>query len=546
MRSFALAWLLSLGACQATGSSSNVPVPYRIGPVHRPVSTSSAEAQTWFDRGLALTFGFNHEEAIVCFERAAELDPSCAMAYWGKAYALGTNYNSPTMTAEASEAAYVALQRALELAVDATPVERDLIEALRARYAWPAPEDRAPLETAYADAMRALHAKHPDDPAVTALTAEALMQLRPWQLWSHEGVPAPITVEIRAVLEAGLERWPEHPSLCHLYIHTMEAGPQVARALPVAERLEGLTPGLGHLVHMPSHIYAWTGRYADVIRVNQDAIAVDDVYVEHAGRHNFYTLYRIHNLHFLAYGAMFEGRRQLALAAARRVVDEVPAELLAELPDWLDIFMATPYHVMVRFGMWNEILAEPEPAGELLATRAVWRYARGVALASLGRVDEALREQELFLRAKAAVPESRLLFQNSVAAVLGVAEHVLAGEVEYRRGNHERAFELLREAVALDVQLNYDEPWGWMEPARHALGALLTDQGRYEEATAVYRENLERFPENGWALRGLAECLTALGRTREAADASARFEKAWARADTAIPGSCFCRTRPGT
>jgi len=295
---------------------------------------------------------------------------------------------------------------------------------------------------------------------------------------------------------------------------------------------------------MPSHIYIWTGHYDDVVRVNLHAVEVDKAFVEHAGRDNFYTLYRLHNLHFVAYGAMFDGRRELALSHARRIVAETPPGLLAAFPDFLDVFMATPYHVMVRFGMWEEILAEPEPAPDLLAARAVWRYARGIALAVLGRVEEADRERSAFLAAKAAVPETRLLFNNPVAEILDVAEHVLGGEIEYRRGDYDLAFDLLRQAVALDVRLNYDEPWGWMEPARHALGALLTEQGHYEEAAEVYRANLARYPENGWALHGLAECLRGLGRTAEAADVQARFAQAWARSDTVLPGSCFCRTKP--
>jgi tetratricopeptide (TPR) repeat protein len=536
--------LLGLLACQGTGLLPSVPVHYDIGAVQREVTTGSPDAQRWFDRGLGLTYGFNHEEAVACFARAAQADPRCAMAYWGQAYALGPNYNAPEMDEAASRGAYDALQRALAEVEHAAPVEQALIRALEARYAWPAPADRAALDAAYADEMRRLRAAYPGDADVAALCAEALMQQRPWKLWSPAGEPAPETPEIRAVLEAGLARWPDHPALCHLYIHAMEAGPEAARAVPAAERLESLTPGLGHLVHMPSHIYTWTGRYADVVRVNIEAVQVDDAFVEHAGRDNFYTLYRLHNFHFVAYGAMFEGRRELALAYARRLVQEIPPGLLAAFPDFLDIFTATPYHVLVRFGLWEEILAEPEPAtDELLAARAVWRYARGVALASLGRVEEAAREQVAFRAARAAVPETRLLFQNQVSDILSVADNVLAGELAYRRGDHERAFELLREAVRLDVALNYDEPWGWMEPAEHALGALLTEQGRHAEAVEVYRANLARYPENGWALHGLAESLGKLGHAREAADARARFERAWARADTQIPGSCFCRTR---
>jgi tetratricopeptide (TPR) repeat protein len=465
------------------------------------------------------------------------------MCYWGKAYALGPNYNNVEMTEEASRGAHEAIQAAAAKMGSGTEAEKALIAALQSRYAWPAPEERSALEQAYAEAMRKVWAAHPDDGDVAALTGEALMMLRPWKLWTHEGEPAPETPEIRRVLEAGLERFPEHPAICHLYIHAMEAGPEAARAAGPAGTLETLTPGLGHLVHMPSHIYVWTGRYDDVIRVNQRAVDVDRAFVEYAGRDNFYTLYRLHNFHFVAYGAMFAGRRQVALDAAREIVTEITPRVLEEYIDFMDIFVGTPYHVMVRFGLWDEILAEPEPAANLLAARAVWRYARGIALASLGRVEEAQREQEAFIQAREAVPETRMLFNNPVKEILQVASQVLAGEIEYRRGNTHAAFEHLREAVALDERLNYDEPWGWMEPARHALGALLTEQGRFEEAVAVYEANLERYPENGWALHGLAEGLGRLGRDKEAADARARYEAAWAGSDTVIPGSCFCRTK---
>jgi tetratricopeptide (TPR) repeat protein len=543
MRRLGLLVLLCLVGCQNAGPKTDGPLYYDVGVVHREVTTSSPEAQQWFDRGLGLAYGFNHEEAIACFERAAAADPDCAMCYWGKAYALGPNYNNVEMTEEASQAAYDAIQMAVAKMGDGTKAEKGLIEALQARYAWPSPDDRAELEHAYAEAMRKVWAMHQDDGDVAALTGEALMMLRPWELWTPEGEPAPETPEIRRVLETGLAHSPNHPALCHLYIHTMEAGPEAAEAVASAETLETLTPGLGHLIHMPSHIYIWTGRYDDVIRVNQRAVEVDRAFVEFAGRENFYTLYRLHNFHFVAYGAMFAGRREIAMAAARELITELPPSLLLEFADFLDVFVGTPYHVMVRFGLWEEILAEPEPAEGLLAAKAVWRYARGIALASLGRVEDAAREQEAFLEAKDAVPESRLLFNNPVKEILEVATQVLAGEIEYRRGNLDRAFEQLREAVVLDERLNYDEPWGWMEPARHALGALLTEQGRYEEAIAVYEANLARYPENGWALHGLAEGLQRLGRDDEAAIAQARFQAAWADADTVIPGSCFCRTK---
>lgn len=529
-----------LASCSALGGST--PKPFEIGAVHREVTTSSEDAQLWFDRGLALCFGFNHEEAVRCFDHAIAADPDCAMAFWGKAYALGPNYNAPEMEPPAIEQAREAIRAAQALTAGCSEVELALIDALASRYGSPDPEHRRRLDHAYADAMRSVHAAFPDDADVAALTAEALMQLAPWKLWSPQGEESPVTADVRDVLEPALRRWPDHPALCHLYIHAMEAGPLVAEALPAAQRLEGLVPGSGHLIHMPSHAYVWTGRYADVVRVNVKAVAVDDAFVEYAGRENFYTLYRLHNFHFVAYGSMFEGQREQALRYSRRLVQEIPESLLLAIPDFLDVFTATPYHVMVRFGMWEDILAEPEPQGDLCAARAVWRYARGVALAAQGRVEEALAEQEAFLAARAAVPDSRLLFNNPVHGILAVAEAVLAGEIEYRRGNVDAAFAHLRRAVELDEQLNYDEPWGWMEPARHPLGALLTEQGRFDEAIEVYQRNLARYPENGWALHGLAECLRATGRADEAAAVEARFAKAWARADTEIPGSCYCRT----
>ncbi len=536
-----------LGCAGPGGSPELQPPPrlaapyFNIGVVGRVVSTDSPVAQTWFNRGLAQCFGFNHEEAVVCFEKAAAADPECAMAYWGKAYALGPNYNNMNVAPEAAQAAHQATQQALQHSLGSSDVEIALIQALSTRTRL-VDGARRLLDLEYAEAMERLAADFPDDADVAALYAESLMNLVPWRLWSAEGEPSAETPRIRAVLEAALQRWPDHPALCHFYIHAMEASPQPGLAEAAADRLLELVPGMGHLRHMPSHIYAWTGRYADVVRSNQLGIEQDEAFAARAGRHNFYTLYRAHNYHFLAYGAMFEGRQQLALETSRKLVAEIPAELVRELADFLDIFVATPYHVMVRFGLWDTILAEPEPPADLQASVAVWRYARGVALASLGRTEEAGAEEAAFQRAREAVPATRLLFQNSVKSILAVADCVLRGEIAYRLRDYDQAFELLREAVELDVQLNYDEPWGWMEPARHALGALLVEQGRFDEAEAVYRANLERYPENGWALHGLAECLRGLDRHDEALPVEARFETAWQRADIEIPGSCFCRT----
>ncbi|MHC4409381.1 MAG: tetratricopeptide repeat protein [Planctomycetota bacterium] len=526
---------LLLFGCEAPETRQSTPTHYDVGAIHRAVTTGSAEAQVWFDRGLGLTYGFNHGEAIACFERAAAADPGCAMAYWGKAYSLGPNYNDPAPSPEAIKAARQAIASATQAIDNESAAEKALIDALRARY--PGGLDNK----AYAEQMRYLHRAHPDDADICALTGEALMQLRPWGLWSPEGKMAPETPEIRTVLEGGLRRWPNHPALCHLYIHAMEAGPEVEKAVPAARALERRAAGLGHLAHMPSHIYVWTGRYEDVIRVNVKAVEIDDAYVMHGGRNNLYTAYRIHNYHFVAYGAMWDGQRALALEFARAIPREIPKKLAETYPDVFDVFHATPYHVMVRFGMWDDILREQEPA--YLASKAVWRYARGIAHASLGNVEAAEKEQHLFLQAKAAVPGSRALFNNPVSEILGVAEKFLDGEIEYRKGNYDEAFKLLGEAVRLDEQLNYDEPWGWMEPTRHALGALLTEQGQFEAALKVYEENLERYPNNGWALHGKTECLQGLGRNEEAAAAKKSFDEAWIRSDVVIPGSCFCKTK---
>jgi tetratricopeptide (TPR) repeat protein len=318
----------------------------------------------------------------------------------------------------------------------------------------------------------------------------------------------------------------------------MEASPQPERALTAADVLRNRIPGAGHLVHMPSHIDIRIGAYDNAIIANQRAILADTAWQSQPG---FYAFYRAHNYHFLAYAAMFEGRKALALQAGRDMVARIPIEVVRAYMDFLDGFMAVPYHVMVRFGMWEEILEEPPPPGDLLATWAFRRYARTVALASLGRVEEAGREMDSLLTAVLAVPESRYAGNNSVRTVLGVGVPMAEGELEYRRGNHEKAFALLRVAVGRDDALRYDEPWGWMMPVRHSLGALLLEQGRLGEAEDVYRADLRLHPENGWALHGLAEALRRSAKFREADSMDNRFRESWKRADIAINASCFCR-----
>ena len=535
---FLVAVLLGLSHAAAhADDGTTIALRADLAVYHRPVTTSSAEAQRYFDQGLVLYYGFNQDAAIASFARAAQLDTTCAMAWWGQAISAGPHINNPLMDEAAAERAWRATQRALALAGRASPLEQELIRAVAARYAWPNPTDRRSLDVAYADQMRKVWQVHPDDVDVGALFADAAMNLRPWDLWSPEGEPRPETPEIVATLERLLAMVPNHPMACHLYIHTMEASPTPGKALPAADVLRDRVPGAGHLMHMPAHIDIRLGHYHEAILANQKAVEVDKTWAYLGG---FYTVYRAHNYHFLAYAAMFDGQKDVAMKAARDMLEQVPLEFARAMPDFGDGFLAIPTHVMVRFGMWKEMLAEPKPPADLFVTVAFWHCGRTIALAALGRVDEATAEFAAFQKAFAAVPESRLIGNNPARTVLEVGLPMAEGELEYRRGHFDRAFELLRLAVSRDVALRYDEPWGWMMPARHSLGALLTEQKRFEEAEAVYRADLALHPDNGWALYGLAECLRLNGQADEAKAVDARFKSAWERSDVTIQASCYC------
>ncbi|MGW0812066.1 hypothetical protein ACWD00_02215 [Streptomyces viridiviolaceus] len=541
---------------------------YDLGTHGRPVTTSSPEAQTWFDRGLVWTYAFNHEEAVSCFEAAVAADPDCAMAYWGIAYALGPNYNKPWEAfderelTQAVDRAHAAVELAHEKAAAAGAVERALIGALRARYPQArAVEDCSVWNAPYAESMRAAYELAPDDLDVAALYADALMNLTPWQLWDlRTGLPAEgaRTVEAKEVLDRALatEAGREHPGVVHLYVHLMEMSATPEAALTVADRLRGLVPDAGHLHHMPSHLEVLCGDYRRVVSDNTAAIAADERYRARAGTMNFYTLYRSHNYHFKIYGAMFLGRSRLALETAAQLEASIPEELLrVESPpmaDWLEGFLAMRVHVLIRFGRWADILELPLPADPRLycVTTAMLHYARGVALAATGRVAEAEAERTLFREAVARVPETRTLFNNTCVDILAVAAAMLDGELEYRKGDHDAAFAALRRSIELDDSLPYDEPWGWMQPTRHAYGALLLEQGRVAEAEAVYRADLGlddtlprplQHPGNVWSLHGLHECLLRLGRQGEARIVAQQLQLAAALADVPVEASCFCR-----
>ena len=531
--------------CAATPTDAQPPAIvddyYDIGKIHHKVSTESPIAQRWFDRGLAMCIGFNHEEAVRCFEKALQSDPGLAMAYWGMAYAWGPNMNNMEIVPHQIAQAHTAAKMAMLHRDNANGFENHLIKAVSTRYAVPVPADRTELNQAYAEAMADVYQKFPDEPLAATLYAESMINLQPWKHFAPDGTMGTHTATIIEVLEQGLAKWPDHPALCHLYIHTMEASPDPGKALDAAHRLRKAVPGSGHLVHMPSHIYVLLGMYDDVIATNQRAIIQDKEFRRREGDLNFYSLYRIHNYHFVTYGAMFDGRYQVAMRAARELTQQVPEEMLRAQVDFLDAFMPTPLHVMVRFGKWDEILAEPEPAEFLPVSRSIWHYARALAFAATGRVEEAIEEKSEFDETADSVPETSFLFQNPSRSILEIADVMIEGEIAYRQGQFGKAFELLEEAVRRDDALNYDEPWGWMQPTRHALGALLLEQGQAAASELVYREDLRRHPKNPWSLHGLAEALRRQGKQKEATKCQAAFQKSSARTDVSIDRSCYCR-----
>ncbi|VVO32037.1 tetratricopeptide repeat protein [Pseudomonas fluorescens] len=546
---------------------------YDLGTYSRPVTTSSSQAQLWFDRGFLWCYGYNHEESVRCFRKAIEHDSGCAMAYWGIAHACGSNYNkrwdafAEQELREAVAEARRATQAALERIDGATPVEQALIRALEQRYQAEQAQNIDQLCTwndAYSASMRSVYAAFPDDLDVSALFAEALINRTPWLLWdlkSGTAAQGADTLEAVAVLEQALRLIDQrgdapHPGVLHMYIHTMEMSPYPERALRACDSLRDLVPDAGHLRHMPSHIDVLCGDYHAGIVSNSQAILADRKYLEREGPINFYTLYRSHSYHFKLYSATFLGQYRPALEAANELIATIPQELLRvtqpPMADWVEGFVPMKMHVLVRFGRWQEILAEPLPDDPQLycVTTAMLHYAKGVAYAAQAQIAAAEAEQQRLLEAMARVPQTRYIFNNTCTDILAIAAAMLRGEIEYRKGNHDSAFAHLRHALELDDNLPYDEPWGWMQPVRHALGALLLEQGRVEEAEQVYRADLgldntlsraSRHPDNVWSLHGYVECLHRLGKHAEAAIAQARLDLAMARADVQINASCFCR-----
>ena len=540
---------------------------FDLGTYSRKISTSSEDVQNLFDQGLVWLYGYNHEAAAVCFEDAIRKDPNCGMAYWGLAYAIGPNYNKPWEFFEPDERVST-LQRAREtvdagmaLSNDLQPVEVALIDAIGKRFPDdPTVEDYMPWHDAFADAMRQVYAAHKNDLDVVTIFAEALMNRSPWQLWDlPNGIPAEgaSTLEAQAALETAFseraDAW-DHPGLLHMYIHLMEMSPTPEKALKHGDRLVDLVPESGHLCHMATHIDVLCGEYQNVVWRNHRAADVDRKYEEFAGSQNFYTLYRIHNVHFEAYGAMFLGQPEKALAASEELMRMLPDEVVRFMPDLFESFYGKKIHVMVRFGQWREILDEPFPEDADLysyTTAAIFQ-ARAVAMANLGLMEEAAQERERAIAAREAVQESRMVFNNTADDVLAIGQAMMDGELAFKSGKREAGLEHLRRSVELDDNLLYDEPWGWMQPTRHALGALLMEDGRFEEAEAVYRADLGlddtlaracQHPQNIWSLHGLHECLVHRGELTEAKHVKLLLDKAAARATVPVHASCYCRSK---
>ncbi|KAF2172325.1 hypothetical protein M409DRAFT_50044 [Zasmidium cellare ATCC 36951] len=543
---------------------------FNLGSYSRRISTKNSAAQTWFNRGLVWSYGFNHEEALQCFEKAIAEDPDCCMAHWGLAYVLGPNYNKPWEIFDEQERsenlnrARNALKEARDLAeredASVTPIERLLIEAAQFRYREDT-DDSSSWNQDYALAMSQVYEQFGYDLDVAALYADSLMQLTPWALWDiRTGEPSEgsRTLEAKSVLDSAISMpgGNVHPGLLHLYIHLMEMSASPESALPVADRLRGLVPDAGHLQHMPTHLDVLCGDWKRAMESNAAAIEADERYLSRAGALNFYSLYRSHNYHFRVYAAMFAGNFQAAIDTTARLETCLPDDLLRiespPMADWLESFLSLRVHVLVRFGKWQDLLdlAIPKDRALYSVTTAMTYYGQGVALAVSGKVAEAEAKRNEFHDAVSRVPESRTLFNNTAIDILKVAAAMLDGELEYRRGNINTGFEHLRKAIALSDNLPYDEPWGWMQPPRHAYGALNLEQGNVEEALGVYKADLGlddtlpralRHPNNIWALHGYHECLKRLGRAVEAEEVSKQLERMRLEADVRVTSSCFCR-----
>ena len=537
---------------------------FDLGHYSRNISNNE-QCQTWFDRGMVWLFAYNHEEAIFCFEKAIKSDHGCAFAYWGIAYAVGPNYNKHWEVFTPSEKGPT-LQKAHEFiqAGQALPyltnLEKKLLEALVQRYPQnPDIEDFQPFSDAFACAMKPIYEAYSDDLDICCIYVEALMNRTPWRLWNFwKGIPNPksSTLEAMTILETVFDRFPlawKHAGLLHMYIHLMEMSPHPEKALRHGDILTTLVPEAGHLVHMATHIDVLCGDYQNVLSRNLLAYKVDNKFKKYAGADNFYALYRIHNLHFAMYGAMFLGHKAAALSAISLLQKEVPDEVVRLYPDIFETFVAASPHVYIRFGMWHEIieLKQPDDKDLYVTTNALIYYAKAIAYANLGKNNDAVLCMAKFSDAYAQVPDSRHLFNNKSRDVLEIANEMMKGEVAFKTGDRVEGLNFLRNAVKLDDSLNYEEPWSWPQPTRHVLGALLLEAGEFEEAESLYKADLgldgklprpSQHPKNVWALHGLHECLTNRNDTIELPHIASLLQQAQARSDIHIKASCMCRS----
>ena len=538
---------------------------FDLGKYSRKVTTNEL-AQIWFNRGMVWLFAYNHEESILCFEKVIELDKNCAFAYWGIAYAIGPNYNKPWDIFTSDEKiptlkkAHECISKANKIS-DLSILESEMLKALEQRYPKnPDIDDFQPFSDAFAIGMKKVFEIYPNDLDIICFYVESLMNRTPWKLWDfRKSLPNPesSTNEAMEILENIFNKnhnsW-EHPGLLHLYIHLMEMSPNPEKALKHGDCLKDLVPDSGHLIHMATHIDVLCGDYQNVLYRNLKAIEADELYKSYAGTENFYALYRIHNLHFAFYGAMFLGQKQNAISLVKKIREEVNDKIVRLYPDIFETFIAAAPHVYVRFGMWEEILQidQPKDTNLYVTTNALLYYAKAIALANLNRISEAKIFSSKFLKSYELVPDSRMLFNNKSRDVLAIAQEMMIGEIEFKAGNLKIGLSHLRKAVKLDDGLAYEEPWCWPQPTRHALGALLMAAGEFDEAETVFRADLGldgklprpcQNPKNVWSLHGLHECLFIRKDTVELPHVELLLNQAKARTDIVINSSCFCRNK---
>jgi tetratricopeptide (TPR) repeat protein len=514
-----------------------------MGDHHHAITTSDPDAQRYFDQGLIIDFAFNHAESIRSFRAGQTLDPDCAMCYWGEALALGPNINVTSngkvvMSDDERVAAYAAIQKAVALKDNVSPAEQDYIDALALRYNGDPSTAREPLDDAWVNAMRDVHQKYPDDDDAASIFAEAMMNTMPWDYWLDPENPRPLTEEVLAALEMVLERSPAHPLAIHLYIHAMEASSQPERAEGPADVLRDLVPGAGHLVHMPSHIYWRVGRYGDASAANVKAAAVDEEYIAACNAQGFYpAAYYPHNIHFLWAASSMEGRSAVAIEAGRKVAANVQLEMIDQFPG-VEFFKTIPMQSLVQFGLWDEVLAEPQPPADLEYSNGIWHYTRAVAFARTGDIDAARAEQAMLGPIK---KEADVLFLDTIqypaSMLLEIADSLALGEIAMADNDFGAATSHFERAVSVQDELPYTEPPFWYYPTRHSLGKALLGAGNAAEAEAVYRTDLEKYPRNGWAMFGLIQALNAQG--KDSSEMQTRFDTTWAQADVELTASRF-------